>query len=48
MDDGTYNLGVVHEALGHDFRSAEFAAADEHVDVGPILGQICQNVVTGF
>jgi hypothetical protein len=48
MEDRTYDLGVVHETLGHDFRSAEFTAADEHVDVGTVLGQICQDVVTGF
>ena len=52
MDSGmgnvTYDLRVVHETLGHDFRSAEFAAADEHIDMGAVLGQICQDVIAGF
>jgi hypothetical protein len=39
--EGTYDLGVVHEALGHNFRSAEFATADQHVDLRAILCQIC-------
>jgi hypothetical protein len=44
---GTYDLGVVHETLGHNFRSAEFATADEDVDVRAVLCQICSSVVIG-
>ena len=40
MRDGTYDLGVVHEALSHDFRSTEFATANEHVDMGAVFGQV--------
>lgn len=35
-----YDLGVVHETLGHYLGSPEFAPPDENVNVGAVLGKV--------
>lgn len=36
----TYDLGVIHETLGHDLGSSEFSPPDENVDVRSVLGEV--------
>ena len=36
----TYDLGVVHETLGHDLRSSEFTPPDENVDMRSVLCEV--------
>jgi hypothetical protein len=40
LGEGTYDFGVVEEALLHYFGCAEFVSADEDVDVRAIFRKI--------
>jgi len=36
----TYDLGIVHETLGHDLGGSKFTPPDKNVDMRPVLREV--------